>query len=617
MKIYYPQDSEGNTIGFKTHESCIFDETGEKLSSKLEKINSKINKSISAPDGLSYNDTTLSLDKGASVVSSVNIGKVSDTVSFDENTNILSLKRGNETISFTEITVNGGTGVPVGPCTSISATPGNGSITIKWTDPSDVIVGETTIATWSGTKLLYKAGSYPENVNDGILVVDSKVRNQYSSTGYTINELTNGETYYFRLFPYSEGHNYNMDAENEISSTPVKPPIIYGFYVDEEESDPSARVHYISGCDNENFRPAHMDFTNDAFDYGDWEDAFFMPKPCMLKYNGTVDYYLDPNDYTKRYDGTNSDVANTAYGGNAMIQWPKMYFKRYKDGSRRYVYISDTKVDNDYKCYSHHDANGNEIPFCYTPIYTGSNVSGILRSLSGQGTTTNVSGTVEIQRAQQNNTAGGVTDIWYTEVWSDRNMVNDLLVLIGRSTNTQETFGYGVCTTSAVTKSNGTMNNRGLFWGRNDRTSGVKVFGMENWWGNIRRRTAGLATNDFHQIVVKSTWGKEDGSTVVGYRSDGYGYVSAGIPSISSGYIKTMTETEHGSVPLTTDGSDSTYECDYFHYYTNNGNLCAICGGFWDNAALGVGAFLVLLYNPASFTDSYLGAALSCKPKSA
>lgn len=42
----------------------------------------------------------------------------------------------------------------------------------------------------------------------------------------------------------------------------------------------------------------------------------------MLKSNGTVDYYLNPNDYSKKEDGiTNSDVANALYDGNTMAQY--------------------------------------------------------------------------------------------------------------------------------------------------------------------------------------------------------------------------------------------------------------------------------------------------------
>lgn len=50
----------------------------------------------------------------------------------------------------------------------------------------------------------------------------------------------------------------------------------------------------------------------------------------MLKSNGKVDYYLNPNDYTKKLDGTTSDIANPNYDGNAMMEWPKIWFKYVK-----------------------------------------------------------------------------------------------------------------------------------------------------------------------------------------------------------------------------------------------------------------------------------------------
>ena len=94
---------------------------------------------------------------------------------------------------------------------------------------------------------------------------------------------------------------------------------IYAFHIDSTEGDPSSKVTYLK--DAIGMKPAHMDYTAGKFDYGSWKDAFFMPRPCMVKYDGTVDYYLDPDDYTKKADGSASDVANTSYGGNAMMEW--------------------------------------------------------------------------------------------------------------------------------------------------------------------------------------------------------------------------------------------------------------------------------------------------------
>jgi hypothetical protein len=50
-----------------------------------------------------------------------------------------------------------------------------------------------------------------------------------------------------------------------------------------------------------------------TFDYGSWANAFFMPKPCMVKFDGTRDYYLDPDDYKKKVNGLASDVDNLNY----------------------------------------------------------------------------------------------------------------------------------------------------------------------------------------------------------------------------------------------------------------------------------------------------------------
>ena len=69
--------------------------------------------------------------------------------------------------------------------------------------------------------------------------------------------------------------------------------IIYGWHVDPNVSDPYNAITYLNDAIGKT--PASMGIS--TFDYGSWEDAFFMPKPCMLNYDGTVDYYLDPNNY--------------------------------------------------------------------------------------------------------------------------------------------------------------------------------------------------------------------------------------------------------------------------------------------------------------------------------
>jgi hypothetical protein len=82
------------------------------------------------------------------------------------------------------------------------------SAILTWTDPNDVEIGGKVLAEWAGTKLVRKIGSAPTDVSDGTLIIDSTVRNQYSSTGYIDSSLQFDTVYYYRFFPYTTTEIY-------------------------------------------------------------------------------------------------------------------------------------------------------------------------------------------------------------------------------------------------------------------------------------------------------------------------------------------------------------------------------------------------------------------------
>lgn len=118
------------------------------------------------------------------------------------------------------IEAGGGGGIPIGTVTNITATAADEGGTVSWTDPSDVVIDGYTLASWGGTKLVIKTGSYPTSARDGIVKVDSKTRNQYSSTGYVVTGLENNVTYYGALFPYSNEGYTNTAEANRFTITP-------------------------------------------------------------------------------------------------------------------------------------------------------------------------------------------------------------------------------------------------------------------------------------------------------------------------------------------------------------------------------------------------------------
>lgn len=408
---------------------------------------------------------------------------------------------------------------------------------------------------------------------------------------------------------------------------------IYGFHLDGNESVPSEMLSYEvqhngRNVDNYDFTPAHVDFTTNKIVPGSWNltDDFFIPRSCMLKYDGTVDYYLDEDDESKKEDGTASDVANTAYGGNAMMEWGRdgkqIWIKCVPDSGDAFsatFYVADRQLDSDFHAWSFYDQNGVLIPHCYTAKYNGVNISSKLRSISGQSILNNVAGATEVTYATANN-VNGATE-WYTEVFADRMMINVLLMLIGRNMNTQAQFGNGHYTGGSAAGNllrTGTMNGKGQFYGTNGTGAGVKVFGMENYWGNQWRRIAGwLNVNGTQKI--KWTWSRVDGSTQVGYDSTGSGYItiSSATPAGTSGGYQNKTKfgADGSMIPTNAAGSETTYYCDGL-WFNNGQSNYALVGGRCDDGFL-VGAFCVGLGSPFSVAAWSVGAALSCKPLAA
>ena len=483
--------------------------------------------------------------------------------------------------------------------------------------------------------------------------VDNAIEGAKAKIESTHVELTQAEYDALGNEKYSDNKEYFIT-----DSEPDSPTYIYGFHIDPDESDPSDCVTYLA--DAVGMTPAAMGTT--AFSYGSWENAFFMPKPCMMRYDGHVEYYLDSNDYTKKADGTASHVADLTFGGNAMMEFPLIWYK-FVQGTAEgegYFYVSNKKVDDTYKCWSNLDCDGNIINHFYMPIYNGCTYDGKMRSISGLtlapwSTTAystsatyaigdkvsyqgkmwkcitavetaeafdsekweqfafngNTTGTEEITQATANNTTDKVE--WYIDQWCDRVLINGLLVLMGKSLDTQGVFGRGIDSGSQTAKEayvTGSLNDKGLFYGSTaNGNTAVKVFGMENWWALVWHRTAGLIGGSNNTYLYKMTASTADGSTASAYNVNGSGYLSVGNKPTTNNYVKKMQFGVFGFLPIEVGAYSTQYYKDYFY----NGTGFARVGGD-SRYGLDSGGFCSLLGYSVGVRYWHLGAAPSCKP---
>lgn len=422
-------------------------------------------------------------------------------------------------------------------------------------------------------------------------------------------------------------NDYVAELAEEIQP---EPDVVYGFRIDSSESDPSAAVTYLA--DAVGMTPAHMDFVNGVFDWGSWEGAFFLPRPCMLRYDGTVDYYLDLNNYSKKADGTASDVSDFNYGGNAMMEWGRngrqIWYKIVPDATSTSanIYIANYQADLNYRCWSFFDANNQIIDHFYTAIYNGTiDGAGRLRSISGKTYADycqNKLATEEVAAAQLNNPTG--KNQWYVETFADNILIILLTTLVSKTLDSQTAFGRGVYGQPDDVSSlinTGTLNDKGLFYGYNDGDHAVKVFGMENFWGNQWRRYAGhVQMNGSNR--VKLTWGTADGSTGTGYvfsqtAADYSGYKTAtNSPTSGNTYIRVVHfEADNFYASSISGGSSATYYCDVYSASSGAAPKYMCRGGYGPSSADVNG-----VWRSAAnmFTNSgawYCGAALSCKPE--
>ena len=477
--------------------------------------------------------------------------------------------------------------------------------------------------TVAGAVIRKSTNGYPVSETDGDACMTITADGVYTDTN-----VVYGATYYYSAFPYTSTGAYNRSDSNRVSITtstnasnpsgPHKGTYLYGFDIDLDDMDPNTRVSYPEDVDNYGFTPGKVD-SSGVFNYGSWTlspGQAFMPKPCIVSTGtySTVLYYLDPNNYGLREDGvTESDVAKPYVSGGriqAMMEWPKIYTHRELVNGVYKFRCSDEPQSDDWDCWCNYDRNNNVIDNFYTSIYLCSRVDSVARSMSGENINTAKSMAEQITLSTNNG------EDWHMGVLSDHLLIQDLLVLMAKSTDCQSAYGKGRVGLNTVEKT-GYADSKGMFCGG----SRVKVFGMEDYWGNAFNRIAGWIC-DFTKQKVKLTRNNHDGSTATDYNETGDGYITLDSTNILIGsgtteYIADMKVEAYGRIPInskngSSSGSSSTYECDSMTLRVA-GTFAAIVGGCY-NSQYEAGPFMVLLHKQPSEAESNVGHRISWKP---
>ena len=465
-------------------------------------------------------------------------------------------------------------------CSNLSAKASNQAVLLTWKDPEDYTTTDGYAVEWMCTRILRKTGGYPVDENDGTIVVTSSTRNQYASTAYTDSGLTNHTKYYYRAFSCSTDGVYNHE-QVQINVTPI-PYKTMTVKLNLANSNPSSIGSY---ADDATSMTAGKNV--DA-----WEE-FFGYKPCLFK-NGKVVGYLKRNDYTKFENGTAADITS-GNAGDVMIEFPRRGVKISKSGKVVTVSMTDNPNDSSFKYYAHQRGSTNKDYF-YLGAYVGYVANGKLRSISGKYPT--VSTTLE-----QFDTYGKANGTGYGCMGYYQWLFIQVMYILQYKGNldSQNVHGWGLC--AGDTRASGSGNTKGVMFGSSNTGQPIKLFGLEDTWGNVYQFVNNYYSNSNYHVTTTTDDTITDTSKYTDRGSYGGSSYTSGYPTDCMGTTEAGFTGTYGNY----NGSSSTYFCDYADFGANH---VPIVGGYY-GAGTYDGVFCFYCnYSRGSGSGSYTGSRL-------
>ena len=420
----------------------------------------------------------------------------------------------------------------------------------------------------------------------------------------------NGKTNKYKLSEMPEAvksmvtGEYNIEVVKEADGTqtlnitdwnyvPKPKSVTYGVKIDLANSNPETSVTYTD--DAVGFDKSYMDFTNDTFVYGSWQDKFPFNqiRPCLFK-DGAVVKYLNPNDYTKDING--NDAVITGADGDVMIEIPKIYYKLHKDENYQYIQISDTAQEG--FCCLAHTYKGVEKNKVYIGAYQAYYDGTKARSVSGVSATESVS--MDTWRTYCQNQGAGYENFY----WNLLVLLQCLFTIQFKNLDSQTAMGYGWCRSGSFSTGGG-LDTKGLnYCASGTGNAQMKWLGIEDFWGSRRTWIDGAHINGTSLTVADAT------SPNMAYNGSGTNYIEAGDTGLSNkdGYTKAILGSNLGGfTPTDVSGSSSTYYSDY----ANFNSVSVLNFGGNRSSTTTAGAFNLNFGYSASTTNLSIGGRLA------
>lgn len=334
-------------------------------------------------------------------------------------------------------------------------------------------------------------------------------------------------------------------------------------------------------------------------------DTWFGYYPVLFK-DGAEVSQIKTDNFNQDSSGKLIDITS-GDAGDVMIAFPRRGLRMSKSGNIVTISMTDNPNDPNFEYMAHKRGNTLKDKF-YIGAYMGSTVDSKLRSLSGK--TPQYSKNIGQFRdlAQANGKSDGAGGSGY-----DQHGYYQMIYLIAMYTlkyknlNSQAVIGNGV---SYVTSDynayhgvdTGGTETKGMNYGTtDDKLTHMKLFGIEDLWGNLWSWIDGLwYSADYH------IW-----TATENFNSDGTGYTDRGASGATADlgwnwHNKIIGTTHGGFLTAGQDGSSTTYYCD--PCWLKASRLMSFGGGWLDDS--GVGVFCLNVDRITSAAQAFIGSRL-------
>lgn len=453
---------------------------------------------------------------------------------------------------------------------------------------------DNKLSTKSDSSHTHDGSYYTKTEIDNKLSGKSDTSHNHNSSYYTKTEIDNKLS---DLPTNAESTTYSNTASG-LSSTNVQGAIdeinteinelankvieyhakVMTVVIDQSNSNPSTCITYAD--DAVGMTPGSSEW-----------DSFFGHYPCLLK-NGVEVGRLNPNDFTKFEDGTSADITS-GNAGDVMIAFPKLGYKISTSGDIVTVSMTDNPNADGY-CYLAHTRGTTVKDKFYLGAYKGYTLDSKLRSLSGK--TPTVKTTIGNFRTYAQANGSGYDQSAFNQLIFRQCMY----LLKYKNLDSQTAVGYGYANGNSSAVSTGGTNAKGMDYGETTGKLQMKLFGLEDFWGNVNEFIDGIFS-DSNRNIFTATENFND--TESGYTNQG----ASGLSSNTSKYIsKVQGTSEKGFVLKEASGSSTTYYSDLANVYASS---FACFGGEWNNGT-SAGAFRLNMSRYASGSYSNVSARL-------